>query len=212
MWSAPSQVFCGIMIPFMLTWNVINIDQRCVATPVYDPVRPAIVRGFLETKNPLFHAFEISGHALGVGQHFQMFGFPPSEDTWFVYRATLRNGTVCDIFLGGRPFLDNQPLSGRSSIPNHHWRQVHRNLTDGTAQIVRQRLATHAVEQWNQSHPPEEQVEQLRLECYSDTTWPDPIPGEAKGAIIWGTYPDSSMNPFEGMLKKSNLGGKSQGF
>ncbi len=210
--SAVAQVFCGFMIPFMLIWNVINLDQSCVATPVYDPVRTEIVRGYRETKSPLFHAFEISGHALGVGQHFQMFGFPPTEDTWFVYRATLRNGTVRDIFLGGRQVIDNQPLSGRSSIPNHHWRQIHRNLTDGGSQSVRQRLAAFAVEQWNKTHSPEEQVEQMRLECYSDTTWPDPIPGEAKGAIIWGTYPDGSMNPFDAMLNQSKLGGKSQGF
>jgi hypothetical protein len=207
----PIQAFVALMIPFMIVWNVINVFPTWVAPPKYDPARPQVFIGFDESQNPFYHAYETFGHALGIGQHFQMFGTPPIEDNWFIYRATLRNGQVRDIFLGGREWTDGVPLSGRDSIPHHHWRQIHRNLTDATCYFVRQRLAEFMVERWNAEHPAEEQVANMRLESYFDQFWPTPIPGEVRGAIIWGTYPDGPNNAFESMLNRA-LQGESQGF
>jgi hypothetical protein len=200
------------MILFMLVWNVLNIDGRWTATPQFDPQRPNFVVGYDETRNPLFHVFEITGHALGVGQHFQMFGRPPSEDAWFIYRGRLADGSERDVFWPGRDLNQQRTLIGRDSIPNHHWRQIHRNALDPAAYAVRQRMAVYAAEQWNRTHPANEQIAQLRLECYSDTYWPTPTPGEAKGAIIWGTYPDGPTSPFEGMLHQSKMSGIEKGF
>ena len=129
-----------------------------------------------------------------------------------MYRATLHNGTICDIFLGGRPWKEGESLAGRDAIPNHHWRQAHRNLMDNSAYMVRQRLAVYACEQWNKSHSADEQVAQMRLECFLDKTWPSPIPGEFRGALIWGTYPDGPSNAFDAMLQQSILGGENKGF
>jgi hypothetical protein len=197
---------------FMLTWNVLNTVPNLISLPVYDPHQPETIVGYDEIDNPLYHAFEITGHALGIGQHFQMFGFPPTVDAWFVYRATLADGTVRDIFMPGRDLDDQQTLSGRDSLPNHQWRQLHWNLTSNLTAFARQRLAEYAAEQWNRSHPAEQQVRQLRVECYFDQIWPTTIPGEISGAIIWGTYPDGPTNPLDAMLKQSILGGESPAF
>ncbi len=206
------QVFCGLMIPFMLAWNVINVHQEWVATPIYDRIRTSVLLGYDESTNPIYRGYEIVGHALGVGQHFQMFGFPPNEDAWFIYRATLRNGAVRDVFLEGREIPADRPLSGRDSIPHHHWRQIHRNLTDYTTTFVRQRLAVFMAERWNKSHSADEQIQDLRIECYFDQFWPTPIPGEARGAVIWGTYPDGPTNAFDTLLNRALQGGNRQGF
>jgi hypothetical protein len=204
--------FCALMIPFMLLWNVINIRQDWVVAPIYDPHRPKIVRDFDESKNIVYLGFEFTGHALGVGQHFQMFGSPPADDAWYVYRAKLRNGTERDVFLDGREIPDEGPLTGPDTMPHFHWRQLHRNLTDAITTFVRQRMAVFMAERWNRHHPPEEQVESLRLECYFDQFWPDAIPGEARGAVIWGTYPDDPYSPFESMLNRVLQGAEPRGF
>ena len=184
--------FCAAMIPFMLIWNGLNLFPRLVVRPVESVVAGAEIREYVQRDNPLLAAYEWLGQALGVGQHFQMFGSPYREDPWFLYRAKLVNTDQVDIFEGGRALRPRQPLKGIPAMPEFHWRKFHHDLVDNPVLAIRQRMLEYQVEQWNHSHPPDEQVLSAVLEGYLDTVWPVPMLGEVRGATIWAKYPPNT--------------------
>ncbi len=207
------EVFCTAMIPFMLLWNVFNIYPQWTCYEVKDPDQPKGQKTFRQYDNPLLSAYEIVGHALGIGQHFQMFGRPPNENPWFVYRARLEDGSEADIFEGGRKLTPGVPLDDLSAMPPFHWRKFHHDLVGLPILEIQRRLLEYEVEKWDKSHPKSQQVKTATLECYLDTVWPTPVLGELRGAIIWGRYPTgTSASPFDQLFNRVIGEGDNQGY
>ncbi len=164
-----------ISIVFVTLLNISNINNP-------------ICRRFLP------QAFAPIGCWLNLDQRFQMFGQPPKSNPWFVYEATLRDGTQVDLFrsemFGKVVLVDHQrPQSVLNSVPNHHWRKLHRNLVHPLRAEFRQALVDYAVRGWDEKHEGERRVARVSLTCYSEAIGPD-YDGIALESIVWGSYED----------------------
>ena len=192
-WSAighgTSEIICAAMLLFVLAWNVANyfpsafFEEKTISLAGRDITRH-VQRDHWATKT-----FQYLGQATGLSQQFVMFGVPPSENAWFVFRAQLVDGSTQDVFLGGRLIPEYGAMSGPEFMPNFHWRKYLRNLTFPVYIPFRQRVAGFMAEQWNESHSEQQQIVFLELECYLDIIGPNPVPGELRGMLSWGTYP-----------------------
>lgn len=134
------------------------------------------------------------GFWLNLDQRFQMFGRPPKTNPWFVYEATLRDGTQIDLVrsvMEGREVSINheRPEQVLLSLPGHHWRKLHRNLVNPVRKGYRQALADYAVRNWDANHEEDQRVVRMRLVCYTETIGPE-YDGIARDSIVWGKYED----------------------
>ncbi|MFM7115320.1 MAG: HTTM domain-containing protein [Planctomycetota bacterium] len=127
--------------------------------------------------------------AIGIEQHFQMFGIPPNESPWFVYEARLKNGNKVDLFREGNSLELEKPADIAATFPGHNWRKLHQNLVDRRLEAYRPALLEYAVRQWNASHSEGEQIQSATLRCFIERTGPDYNPIE-RWSTVWGTYQD----------------------
>ncbi len=163
--SLLGNVVCGGLIVYFLFFNLANINSRML------PRQLVYV-----------------GASLNVNQHFQMFGVPPKESPWFVYEAQLVDGSSVDAFRD-QALSYEKPESVRQSIPNHHWRKLHRNLARFTPKSLgefRKSLAGYIAASWNKEHGPDQQIEYLKLTCFLDEIGPTASYGDQVTAV-WGT-------------------------
>ena len=168
---------CSVLIAFVLLWNIFNIEHTSVQ-------KVARMVGWQ-------HVVPI-GLMLKLDQHFQMFGQPPKTNPWFVYEATLRDGTNVDLHTHG-PVDHSRPDSVRLTLNEHHWRKLHRNLVLKQFEKMRQPLADYYVRKWNREHGPDQQVVKMRLLCYQESIGPDYNQID-RVAHTWGSYSDDSEN------------------
>jgi hypothetical protein len=127
--------------------------------------------------------------ALGLEQHFQMFGIPPNESPWFVYEARLKNGAKVDLFREGHRLELERPSDIPATFPGHNWRKLHQNLVDLRLEAYRAALLEYAVRKWNATHSESEQIQSATLRCFIEKTGPDYNPIE-RWSIVWGSYQD----------------------
>jgi hypothetical protein len=89
---------------------------------------------------------------------------PPETDGWFVCRGVLADGSERDLLRDGRPVEWGKPARVSPLYPNERWRKFLMNLpTDGQDEN-RAHLLRYLWENWNATHPPEQQL--LRLELH----------------------------------------------
>lgn len=167
--------FSVVTILFVALLNISNIENRICKQFMPRSIAPL-------------------GYWLNLDQRFQMFGRPPSTNPWFVYEATLRDGTKIDIVRSVMKGEDvavtyERPERVLLSLPNHHWRKLHRNLVNPIRVDFRQSLVDYAVNNWNANHGEERQVVQMRLTCFSEPIGPG-YDGVARNGMIWGKYDD----------------------
>lgn len=178
-----SQFLCGVFCVVLVGWNVSNIESL----------------GLVPMRNTLLMPI---AKPLGMDQHFQMFGKPPSENPWFVYEATLADGTEVDIFRE-QPVDYERPEWVRESFPGFHWRKVHRNLLHPQLENIRQPLLMYIVNRWNTTHDEQQKVVRVRLLCFQEDIGPDYSP-ENRRHKVWSAYTDevSPGSLFDSMLDK----------
>ncbi|MEE2827433.1 MAG: HTTM domain-containing protein [Planctomycetota bacterium] len=180
------RVACILLLLLTVLWNLGNI-QHPATSRLQIPVVQRIVFG------------------CGMDQHFQMFSKPPDHNPWFVYEAELKDGTRLDLLTGGE-ITTERPESVREIFPTFHWRKFHRNLVSDQLEFLRQPLADYWVRQWNETHPPDQQVVSLRLVCYMEEIGPD-YNEKNRVSFIWGSFKSEQSEPgslFEQMLKQNN--------
>lgn len=178
--SLASNILILASIVFVTLINISNVNNR-----ICQSVLPRAITPF--------------GYWLNLDQRFQMFGHPPEWNPWFVYEATLRDGSQVDLLRSELTqkivSVDHQrPESVKSSLPNHHWRKLHRNLVHPFRKDTRQALVDYSVRNWNVSHAEEKQIVRLQLTCYSEQIGPN-YDGSASQAIVWGNYEDPDHAP-----------------
>lgn len=167
--------FSFVIILFVTLLNISNIDNKTC-------------RKFMpRTVAPL-------GYWLNLDQRFQMFGRPPKTNPWFVYEATLRDGTQIDLVqsvMKGEdvPVTNERPEQVLLSLPGHHWRKLHRNLVNPIREDYRQALVDYAVRNWDANHEEERKVVRMRLTCFTETIGPN-YDGIARNGKVWGTFSD----------------------
>lgn len=178
-----SQFWCGIFCFVLVGWNIANIESL----------------GLRSMQNTLLMPI---GKPMGLDQHFQMFGKPPTENPWFVYEATLADGTEVDIFRN-QPINHDRPEWVRKSFPNFHWRKVHRNLLHPELVYLREPLLKYTVNRWNAVHDQQQKVVRVRLLCYLEDIGPDYSP-ENRRHKVWSAFNDEVApgSLFDSMLDK----------
>ncbi len=150
--SKPTQVICGFVLAYCVLWNFANIKQS----------------GLNKVLSPdLFKP----GRMLNLDQHFQMFGHPPTTNPWFVYEATLADGTKVDLYTCESINRD-RPDSVLKAMPDFHWRRLHRNLVNDR-QTLREPLGEYFIRRWNEAHESEQHVARFRLICYEEPIGPE---------------------------------------
>ncbi len=159
---------CGVLIVITLLWNLANLDEG--------------KRAWL-----LPYGLEKIGRIATMDQHFQMFGKPPRESPWFVCRAVLFDDREVDLYRKGEPVDIERSRNFQSVMPDLNWRKLHRNLMADKLRDFRQPLLDYAVRNWNESHPPEQQVRTAELTMISEPTGPD-FNGVNRRTAIWGNW------------------------
>ncbi len=165
------QVFCALLILFVIGWNVGNIETETIQ----------------KYRNRLFAKI---GYAACLNQHFQMFGQPPRSNPWFVYEAVLEDGQNIDL-LTGKDVTRGRAELMRTLIPSFHWRKVHRNLVGEDYASLRKPLANYRMQKWNREHP-DNKVSRLRLMYYEQDTGSDALATSNQHSKVWAMVEDEA--------------------
>jgi hypothetical protein len=137
----------------------------------------------------------------------------------------LANGSVVDLLRGGRPFEEERPTGGFTSLPHHRWHKLFWVLPRPEQRIFAPAVAAALARQWNASHVPSNGV--LRLEIRfarlgrsstDDTlhelllaTWP-PRDNAGRGnleRLLDSTQPDINRQPDIDRQNHETLAGES---
>ena len=139
-------VVCLGLAAYFMVWNIATINH-----PQLKKLMPQEAR--------------VVGKWLNLRQEFRMFDVPPRHSPWFVYEARLKNGATIDIFRQ-QPVDHSRPKSVKATIPQHHWRRLHRNLARPHLKKFRQPVSEYMIRRWNDSHDEDSQVEVATTTAY----------------------------------------------
>ncbi len=182
-------VFCVLLIVWTLSWNI-------------GQVAGSGFPGFLRTPIALL------GRVLAVDQNFQMFGQLHQENSWFVFRATLADGSEADLLRGVAPPVWEKPPRVAATIPDHNWRKLLDNLTQERFAAYRQPLLESVVRDWNRRHEPAGQVVASELVKLSQPIGPG-FNGIDQKSAVWATAGKAVDRPgsrFDEMLRRMKEG------
>jgi hypothetical protein len=96
--------------------------------------------------------------ALGLSQQWRLWD-RPIPNRYYVFAATLRNGSEVDLHTGG-PLDWDHP---RRRSANNHWWKYHLHLARPHGIALRPWYARHLALRWNREHGPERAVDRLDL-------------------------------------------------
>lgn len=136
----------AFLFVYILVWNIADISQF----PALKKLMPPAAR--------------IPGCALSLQQQFHMFDNPAAYNPWFVFDASLADGTSIDI-MRNEPVSYQRPDSVINTIPTHHWRMFMRILLkeQPVFQPFHKSLARYVLKQWNSTHGKDKQIELLKV-------------------------------------------------
>lgn len=184
------QVFCALNLLVVLMWNIVNLDPPALAKYVPRPI-------------------QWLGRIASLEQHFQMFGVPYRESPWFVYRASLMDGSEVDLVRRDRQVSMEKPLPVRNSLPGFHWRVLHRNLMAEPLARFRLPMLEYFVRKWDREHTQAERVAVAELTVVSEPTGPD-YNGVDRMTVIWNTWKAADLPAdwqFRQMMKRRERSG-----
>jgi len=206
-WRWLGNGFATLMIGYIFLWNISNIPNA------YDgdlrerlKLEPAQFARYISARQPFALAMPTGlrwlGPLTGLGQHFQMFGVPPLYSPWFVYDATLADGTRIDL-LRQQPVSYTRPESTLGSISGHHWRKLHDNLLGYDLGSLQQRVAEYLRDRWNAQHRAGKQVVALKVTCFAERTGPQDV-GQPPQVRLWFDWhkPLESVEDLERWLER----------
>lgn len=97
-------------------------------------------------------------------QEWRMFDEVRPQAQWVHARGELADGRLIDVVRGGRPWRDERPEGGFTSLPHHRWHKLFWCLANRPdAAAVRQAVATALARHWNARHGPEERLVALDI-------------------------------------------------
>lgn len=178
-----ASAFCFLMVIYFLFWNLATIDH-----PAFKKLMPQQAR--------------VVARYLNMRHSFRMFDTPPPHSPWFVYEARLKNGAEMDIFRY-KPLDHERPPSILATIPEHHWRRLHRNLARPSFEEYRVTVSEYMVRSWNQTHDEDSQIITAKTTAYLDEITEE---SESNGTIsqVWYQYGGdvADQQLFDDLLKQ----------
>lgn len=179
----------ALLILVTLLWNICQAaEARC----------PGFIR------IPL----AVAGRALATDQNFRMFGQLHRENSWFVYRAKLADGSEVDLMRDISPPVWGKPPRVATTLPDHNWRKLHDNLTQERLAAFRQPLLEYVVRDWNRRHEVGRQAVAAELVKLSQPIGPD-YNGIDQKSAVWATAGGALKRPgshFDDMLQRMKDG------
>lgn len=98
-----------------------------------------------------------------LNQDWGMFGRAPPLEQWVTARAVRADGTVVDLFRGGRPCAGDRPAEGFTSLPHHRWHKLCWVLGTPGVRPIAPEVAAGLARHWNARHDAAERVRSVEI-------------------------------------------------
>jgi hypothetical protein len=151
--SRASNAVAALFLLYILLWNI--------RTTSFDRLSPVFPQGL-----------NTIGEIARVDQYWNLFApYPSLDHGWYVLDARLRDGTEVDL-LTSRPVSWERPPLVSATYRNERWRKYLMNLWTGGYASYRPFYAQYLHREWNESHPPEQQLASLKIMFVLETAMP----------------------------------------
>lgn len=164
--SACSQAMAVFFLIYITLWNL-----RGVYPETYDQLLPKQWDGIAWSTR--------------INQNWAMFRSPPQKDGWYVIAAQQRNDREIDLFADGAPLSWQKPPSILATYKNAHWRKYLEKLVSSSYKEHRLPYARYVTRQWNNSHPPQEQVLTFQIYFMQERNLLDGTNSLPKKILLW---------------------------
>lgn len=144
-WASWAEGVCATLLFYVFLVNVNGLPSHPLA-----PLTP-------ERWKPLTTT-------LGLAQRWGMFEAAPSKSGWYVARARLRDGSEVDLLRKGAAVDWAKPEFPTRLYPNGYWVKLFREMAyfdEQGYQVYRAPVARFLCRQWNESHLPDQQIEEF---------------------------------------------------
>ena len=155
-------IILSVLMVYVVAWNIDTLD--------------------LSTRKIITPQIEGIGWFLHLDQKFNMFAPTPlTEDGWYVYPGTLRDGTSVDVFDGASPVSYTKPDWIAYRYPNQRWQKYLMNLWSKDFSEYRLGYGKYLCRTWNATHPANKQLMSFDMVFMLKNT---PPPGVTPGPIV----------------------------
>ncbi|CCQ58896.1 MULTISPECIES: HTTM domain-containing protein [Crocosphaera] len=179
--SSPFNLVVLLLLLLTTMWNLKGFVEQTVARN--EEYRNNNKKDWiLFTRNLLnrrtFQRINIIGYLTRLDQSWSIFApEPPRDDGWHVILGKLNNGETVNLLDENSPISWDKPtLKQRRQIyQTIQWRVYYINLNRAIGQKLYPHFVDYLIREWNNNHPPEQQLESLEIYFMEERTVP---PGE----------------------------------
>ena len=165
--SALGQVAAAFFLIYVFGWNLRALDFAR-----YQP--------YFQTR------WNWIGESLRLDQVWSMFApFPLKEDGWFLMPATLADGHKVNLIDDGKPVVWTEPVNLSRTFRDAQWQKYMLNLWSAENDPHRGHYVNYMVRQWNQNHPPQQQVKSLQLIYMQQNNLEGFRKDKVKTVVLW---------------------------
>lgn len=141
-----------VLLAYVFVWNLDTLPNSPVEVP--RSIRPV-------------------AYVLRLDQRWNLFAPRPyTSDGWYMIPGKLASGKWVDLYRDGADLGSEKPADVSAEYPIYRWRKYLRNIYRERNEKHRPLYAQWVCRSWNRSHPPEEQVSELRVVYMRESTPP----------------------------------------
>jgi hypothetical protein len=140
-------VTCGIALAYVVAVNINTLRSHPLSWLGVDNWKPLFVGS-------------------GFGQKWGMFETAPSNNGWYVAKATLSDGSEVDLLRNGAALDWNKPKFPAGIYPTFRWRKLFREMSyfdEQGYQVFRAPASDYLCRHWNATHPKKQQIAAFEL-------------------------------------------------
>jgi len=137
--------------------------QNCVVITSLFVAGLALLNNLIspDVKRPYW--IKLAINSLTLEQKWGVFGRVGPQEQWVTGKATLHDASVVDLLRQGNHFNPVRPPGGFSSLPNHRWHKIFRELPKTRQSPLREDVAAGLVADWNRRHLKSKAVQTLEI-------------------------------------------------
>lgn len=163
-WPIIRESLVGLVLLYVIWWNASDLPQ-------VTHKMPADSRWF--------------GTLLRLDQHWGMFAPEVfKDDGWYILEGTTGAAQVIDINRQGKPVTTRKPAAVVALFKNDRWRKYGENYLFVYKGFMRPYFCNYRLRRWNETHPPAEQIRELRVVYMKERTLPDYQPVTPQREIL----------------------------
>ncbi len=175
-WRWGRDLCCGLCLTYALMWNLRTTDFKR-----WEPYLPRETNGI--------------GFLLRLDQFWTMFApFPWLDDGWFLFPATLTDGSEVDLMHPDRPLTLEKPYLSSRDYKDARWQKYLTNLWVQEQQHHRQPFARYWVDKWNREHGALAQVQRWEFIYMLERTWKDSSRISVPRKVVLARSPVPAIN------------------